>query len=185
MAQEIAEQFLQEIGMLRPERRTLAFLVDFVYHQIMSLNNEELRNQVLELLGPRIEQAFLQPPLGSPLVDPPQLPPSPAASTISIVSSRTIDSANEAPPPLSLEEPAIQYIPVVAIPCIPCFVDPHHTYYLKLEIPPPPTGSVNPSHVILRTQLSSMYPSTPIIMKSSSFDIHVEYQTIPTNGDVQ
>lgn len=195
-AEEIAEQFLMEIAMLRPARRTFALLTDFVYHQLISLNNDALANDVLEILVHRIEQEFLQPQqqLASPMIEPqfPQLPPSPTASTISIVSSQTIDEP-EMPPPLTLEEPAptVQYIPV--IPVIPCFIDPHQVYHVTLPIAPPPQGYVNPTRSILRTQLASFYHSTPVMIKSSSFDIHVEYQTItapesqtcPTNGEVQ
>lgn len=204
-ADEIAEEFLMEIAMLRPARRTMPLLVDFVYHQISSLNNEALANDVLEILTRRIDQEYLQPrqqqpaPLVSPLMEPevPQLPPSPAASTISIISSQTIESTTEeeAPPPLNLEPPAIQFIPV--IPVIPCILDPHRAYSVTLPVPPPPPGYVNPSRAILRTQLASFYPSTPVMIKSTTFDIHVEYQvmssvpqtpqtqTCPTNGEVQ
>ena len=189
-AEEIAEQFLMEIAMLRPARRTFDLLADFVYHQIMSLNDNVLANRVLEILAPRIDQEFLQPRPPSPLAEPelPQLPPSPSASTISIVSSQTIESTDEGPAPLNLEPPAVQYVPV-----IPCILDPPQIYSIKLPVPPPPPGYVNPSRAILRTQLAAFYPSTPVFMRSTSFDIHVEYQvmstappqTCPTNGEVQ
>ena len=200
-AEEIAEEFLMEIAMLRPARRTMPLLVDFVYHQISSLNDEALGNEVLEIMVPRIDQEFFQPPQlqppqpASPLAQPmfPQLPPSPTASTISIISSQTetsVEEPQELPPPLNLEPQVIQYIPV--IPVIHCFNGPHQVHSVTLQIPTPPEGYVNPSGSVIRTQVTSYYPAVPAFLKNTTFDIHVKYQVIasptqvcPTNGEVQ